>query len=194
MVKLIVKRFLFLLGFVVTFPMTLLTWIEGILVRNGSSRIFGGCREILSVCPTVIGEYMRLAYYWAVCTSVSLDASFLFGSMLARRKTIIRSGVVVGAYCIFGYVDIGENVLFGARVSVLSGKYQHGRPGDLAENREATGEFQVIRIGSNSWIGQDSVILAKVGENCTVGAGSVVFKDVPDNTTVMGNPARKVNL
>ena len=194
MVKRIIKKIFFLLGLILTSPAILLTWMEVLVTRGRSERLFGSCKEIISLCPTIIGEYLRLAYYWAVCTDVSPDASFLFGSMVAHRSITVRSGVVVGAYSIIGYADIGENVLFGARVSLLSGKYQHGRPDERTGDDDATEQYQVIKIGSNCWIGQDSVIMADVGENCTVGAGSVVYKEVPDNTTVMGNPARKVNL
>ncbi len=194
MVKLIIKRLLFLLGLILTFPLILVTWTEGLVVRRRSERVFGWCKETLSLFPTILGEYMRLAYYRAVCTGISLNASFLFGSMLSRRDTIVQSGTVIGAYSIIGHADIGGNVLFGARVSLLSGKYQHGHPNERAKKEEGVGEFQLIKIGDNSWIGQDSVIMANIGENCTVGAGSVVYRDVPDNTTVMGNPARKVNL
>ncbi|HWR82558.1 MAG TPA: acyltransferase [Candidatus Deferrimicrobium sp.] len=194
MLNMIIKRFLFLVGLVVTSPLILLTLLEGWIVPQRWAPIFGSCREMLAIWPTPLGEYMRLAYYWAICTDVSPNATFLFGSMLARRRSIIRSGVVIGAFSLLGYVDIGENVLFGARVSVLSGKYQHGRPGERHGSELTEGEFQVIKIGRNSWIGQDAVIMANIGENCTVGAGSVVYKDVEDNTTVMGNPARKVNL
>lgn len=177
-----------------TLPLILATWLEGLIVGNRSARVFGSCKEILALCPTPVGEYMRLAYYRAVCKDVSLDACFVFGSMLARRDIAIGAGTVIGAHSILGFATIGEHVLLGARVSLLSGKYQHGRPGDRIEEGGVAGEFQLISIGNNSWIGQDSVIMANIGENCTVGAGSVVYRDVPDNTTVMGNPARKVNL
>ena len=183
-----------LLGLIVTSPMILLTWTEKLIMRNRSSRIFGSCKEVLSLFPTIVGEYMRLAYYWTVCTGVSPEACFLFGSMAAHRDTIVRSGTVIGAYTIIGHADIGKNVLFGAHVSLLSGKYQHGRSRERTESRETAVGFQLVRISDNSWIGQDSIIMANVGKNCTVGAGSVVYREVPDNTTVLGNPARKVNL
>lgn len=115
-------------------------------------------------------------------------------SLLAHRENIIRAGTVIGAYSTIGYADIGENVLFGSKISIISGKYQHGTPKQRKEGAEVMEEHQVLKIGRNTWIGQDAVILANIGENCTVAAGSVVFKDVPDSTTVMGNPARKVSL
>jgi acetyltransferase-like isoleucine patch superfamily enzyme len=49
-----------------------------------------------------------------------------------------------------------------------------------------------VRIGSNVWIGFDSVILpgVSIGEGSIVGCRSVVADDVPPYTIVGGNPAR----
>jgi acetyltransferase-like isoleucine patch superfamily enzyme len=114
--------------------------------------------------------------------------------MIAHREATIRRGVVIGQGTIIGKADVGEMVLFGAGVSLLSGKYQHGRPQDRREDGSGTEEYRIIKIGSHSWIGERSVIMADVGENCTIAAGAVLMKDAPDNTTFMGNPARKVSI
>ena len=195
MIRKIFKRLIFGLGILAVSPLIIITRLEAIIFGKKQERIFSSCKEILSIFPTILGVYFRKAYYWGVCTEISPDSHFLFGCMLAHRENIIRSGVVIGHYTFIGYADIGENVLFGARVSIVSGKYQHGRPEQRAgQIDDITEENVIIHIGKNSWIGQDVVILANIGENCTVGAGSVVLKDVPDNTTVLGNPARKVNI
>lgn len=194
LLKLVWKRLFFVIGLILVLPLIALTWLEKGLLGQAQNRVFSGCMEILSICPTILGTYLRSAFYWAVCTNVSPDVLFLFGSWLAHRENSVGKGTVLGAYTFLGYADIGENVLFGARVSVISGKYQHGRPEQRVEGTDVTEQDEVIRIGKNSWIGQDAVIMAHVGENCTVGAGSVVLRDVPDGTTVMGNPARKVNV
>lgn len=188
------KRFLFGLAVIVISPLIILTLLEALIFGKDTRRIFGGCAEILSLVPSIIGNYFRKAYYWGTCTNVSPDTHFLFGVMLARRENTIRRGVSLGVHTYIGYADIGENVLFGARISIISGKYQHGKPSERKDNKEVEESHEVIKIGDNSWIGSDSSILANIGSNCTVGAGSVVLKDVPDGWTVMGNPARKVNV
>ena len=190
----LIKRFFLIICFIIDFPLILLTWLEAGIGGKNQEHIYCSCRDILSICPTFIGIYLRKAFYWAVCTDVSPDVHFLFGSWLSHRQNTIRSGVVVGHYSLIGYADIGENVLMAARVSIVSGKYQHGRPDKRSHLKEVVEENQIIRIGANTWIGQDVTILANIGKNCTVGAGSVVLRDVPDNTTVLGNPARKVNI
>lgn len=44
-----------------------------------------------------------------------------------------------------------------------------------------------IVIGSNCWIGADSIILpgVHIGDNCIIAAGSVITHDVPSNTKVI---------
>lgn len=192
--KLFLKRLFLLLGYVLTAPLIIPTWLEKLLLGDRTSPWYGSCKELLSLCPTPVGEILRLAYYRAVCRDISPDVCFMFGSMLARRDISIGPGVVLGVHCIFGYANIGAHVLFGARVSLLSGKYQHGRPGQHSGITETAGEFKTIEIAGNSWIGQDSVIMANIGSGCTVAAGSVVYRDVADGITVMGNPARRVSM
>jgi len=195
MIKLIIKRILLTLGLIAVLPLMLANWLARLIFPlDWQKKVFIYSGEILSLCPTFVGLYLRKAFYWAMCTDVSPDVHFLFGSMLAFREVTIRQGCIIGHDSHISFADIGENVLFGARVSVISGKYQHGRPDQRTGEDELEEEHVVIKIGKNSWIGTNVTILADVGENCTVGAGSVVLKDVANDTTVLGNPARRVNL
>lgn len=188
------KRVLFILALVFVLPLIIFCWIEEYAFRKNHERIFISCAELLSLLPTIIGTYMRKAFYWATCTNIHWDTHFLLGCILAHRENNIGKGVVIGHYSFMGRVDIGADVIIGARVSIVSGKYQHGRPQERIMRQTAAGESEVIGIGTNSWIGQDAVLIASVGQNCTVGAGSVVYHKIADNSTVIGNPARKVNI
>lgn len=194
MIKLVFKRVFFVIGIILSLPLIAATVLESLLLGEKGEKVLSWCKEILSVVPTVIGEYMRLGYYWAVCKKISPDALFMFGSMVAHRDTTIGAGTVIGVFTIVGYADIGENVLTGAGVSLISGKYQHGRPEERTGGKEIGERYDRINVGRNCWIGQNAIIMANVGENCTIAAGSVVYKDVPANGTYMGNPARKVNI
>lgn len=82
-------------------------------------------------------------------------------------------------------IIIGKNVILAANVSVISQnhdkydftKYTHDQP---------------IRIGENSWIGTQAVILPgiELGPHTIVAAGAVVTKSFPEgNQIIAGNPA-----
>jgi virginiamycin A acetyltransferase len=192
--RLVGKRILFCICVALVSPLILVTIIESYLSDGEGEKFFCVSAEFLSLIPGMLGNYLRKGFYWAVCTDISPDTQFNFMSLLAHRENIIKGGTLIGAYTTIGYSNIGENVLFGSKISIISGKYQHGKPSQRINGEAISEEHIVVNIGRNSWIGQDSVILANIGENCTIAAGSVVFKDVQDNTTVMGNPARKVSV
>ena len=52
--------------------------------------------------------------------------------------------------------------------------------------------FGAIEIGSNVFIGMDTLILpgVKIGDNCVIGAGSIVTRSIEPNTVALGAPAR----
>lgn len=52
--------------------------------------------------------------------------------------------------------------------------------------------FGKIKIGSNVYIGNNSLIMpgVSIGNNVIVAAGSVVTKSIPSNSIVGGNPAQ----
>ncbi|RYB90722.1 CatB-related O-acetyltransferase [Nocardioides glacieisoli] len=60
---------------------------------------------------------------------------------------------------------------------------------------DAERHYSPLEIGSDVWLGHNSVISASVstiGHGAVIGAGAVVFKDVPPYAVVVGNPGRVV--
>ena len=58
------------------------------------------------------------------------------------------------------------------------------------------GDFQPIRIGSNTLIGMGSIVMgySEIGENVVIGAGTFLpqHKKIPANSLVFGSPAQIV--
>lgn len=87
-------------------------------------------------------------------------------------------------------VTIGDNVLFGPRVSL----YCTNHVADPSERANGACYAKPITIGNNVWIGGGVNILqgVTIGDNSIIGAGSVVNKDIPANVIAAGVPCKVI--
>jgi len=93
-----------------------------------------------------------------------------------------------------GFVEIGNNVIFGPNVSIFSENHNFENP-DLPVNVQ--GETRKgVKIEDGVWIGTRAVILdgVTVGKNSIIAAGSIVTKDVPEYSIVGGVPAKVLKM
>jgi len=89
-----------------------------------------------------------------------------------------------------GYIEIGNHVMMGPRVNLLSEQHNFDDPDTPMKSQGIHRSF--IRIEDDCWIGANSTILAgvTVGRGSIIAAGAVVTKDVPPHSVVGGVPAR----
>lgn len=100
---------------------------------------------------------------------------------------------MVGAYCCLGEVNIGDDVLIGGFVNFLSGTGQHGFNDPEKKIFEQPGSGRrMIQIGSDVWIGSNSVICNDIGNRCVIGVGSLVIKPVEGHGVFAGHPVRLI--
>ena len=146
-----------------------------------------------AIIPGIPGSYLRVAYYRLTLDGAGRDSHVGFGSYFAHARASFGQKVGIGAYCVFGHVDIGEGTLIGSQVQVLSGSRQHRRDsaGHLTDEGRS---FRRIAVGPHCWIGAGAVVLADLGEGASIAPGSVVSQDVPKGATVSGNPARNFGM
>ena len=112
--------------------------------------------------------------------------------------------VSIGANCLLlstrAKVIIGDYVMFGPNVSVITGNHRIDVIGKRMyeikdSDKRATDDQDVIFAGDN-WIGANSTILkgVTVGEGAVVAAGALVNKNVPPYAIVGGVPAKVIKM
>lgn len=89
-----------------------------------------------------------------------------------------------------GEISLDNEVLIGNFVSITASNHLR------KNNSYRFGGFEAkkICIGTGTWLGANSCILAgvQIGSGCLVAAGSVVTKDFGDNVVIGGVPAKTI--
>jgi acetyltransferase-like isoleucine patch superfamily enzyme len=190
MLKQSVKQGAKLLAVLAVSPLIAVARLEACCSRSESW--FSVLSTVLSLLPGKTGKFARVAFYRFTLDRCAFDLSIDFGSTLNHRTIQIGSDVRIGRGCSIGTVTVGDHSIISSRVNILSGGMQHDVFNTEMNITEHEPEFQRINIGSNTWVGEGSIVLADLGTRCVVAAGSVVFRPVEDGKMVMGNPARPI--
>lgn len=93
-----------------------------------------------------------------------------------------------------GPLRIGDNVMMGPEVVILSSGHAHSRT-DIPMNQQGfIAPTRPTIIGNDVWIGTRVIILqgVQIGDGCIIGAGAVVTKDIPPYSVAGGVPARVI--
>tara|TARA_Y200000002_G_C22444883_1_gene563779 strand:+ start:177 stop:722 length:546 start_codon:yes stop_codon:yes gene_type:complete len=90
-------------------------------------------------------------------------------------------------------VEIGDGVLIADRVYISDATHIVKNP-EISIIAQGTTYKGSVNIGKGTWIGVNACILpgVKIGENSIVGANSVVVNNVEKNSVVSGVPAVKI--
>jgi acetyltransferase-like isoleucine patch superfamily enzyme len=189
LVVLLLRKVYWILVSLVAFPFA----FPFMLIAKASHAVHGKIIEpsiVLSRVPFYLGERVREIYYRSMLLSVGKGVTFKYGSFCQYRNTRIGNRVLIGYFTTLGEVSIGDNVLIGGNVNILSGLGQHSfsDPKTLIWDTPAPGR-RMITIGSDVWIGSDAVIGNDIGDRCVVAANSFVVRKVKSHTLVGGNPA-----
>lgn len=158
--------------------------------------------------------YCFLQRFRNLCYSIFCEPFILRSFGKCGKQTSVSRGfsctginnVIVGNRCYFGEnciilstrakVIIGDDVLFGPRVTIISGNHRFDIIGQKIDEvtdaeKRAQDDQDVVFEGDN-WIGANATILKGVtlGKGSIVGANAVVTRSFPAFCIIAGNPAR----
>ncbi|MCS7303596.1 MAG: acyltransferase [Thermoguttaceae bacterium] len=188
--KTVLKFLADLLARLVVLPAVVLYWLGAAL--GGKERALRFWSEFLAPLAGTGGVYLRRAFYRYVLPECGPGCWIGFGVLIHSPNTRIGKNVYIGPYCSLGEVQLEDDVLLSTGVSVINGPRQHGLDQLDVPIRQQPGQWQLVRIGQNSWIGERAVVMADVGSHCVIGAGAVVTRPIPDYAVAVGVPARVI--
>lgn len=112
--------------------------------------------------------------------------------------------VSIGMNCLLlstrARVIIGDYVMFGPNVSVITGNHRIDVIGkrmyEVKDSDKRDVDDEDVVFEGDNWIGANSTILkgVTVGEGAVIAAGSLVNKDVPPYSVVGGVPAKVIKM
>lgn len=172
------------------FPLFVQTRVLAALMK--SDQPFQMASQTLSLCPGVLGNYLRKAFYRMTLPRCGPDVCIEFGTILHQPTIELGRRVYIGCNCSIGECVIEDNTLVGSNVDILSGRHQHSFDDIDVPLCLQGGYLEKIVIGADCWVGNSSVVMANVGAKSIVAAGSVVTRDVEARSIVGGHPARLI--
>lgn len=174
-----------------------LTWplvLPLALLSRLSDFIFLFCSQLLALAPYVVGTIVRYEFYRFSLRRCGRNVMIGFGTVFLYRDIEIGSNVLIGMYNSIHHCDFGDYALTADGCRFLSGSRYHSF--DRADLPMALqgGELTRIRIGRDTWIGTNAVVMAGVDDGAIVGAGSVVTEPVESGAIVGGVPAKVLKM
>lgn len=126
------------------------------------------------------------------------------GSRGTWKNVYMGSFVSIGANSLLlttqAKVNIGDYVMFGPNVSVITGNHRIDVIGkrmyEVKDSDKRNSDDQDVTFIGDNWIGANSTTLkgVTVGEGAVVAAGSLVNRDVPPYSIVGGVPAKVIKM
>lgn len=168
-----------------------------VLILMGKLAIYANAYSEVSLVasriPFLFGQKVRYYYYKATLKHLGKQVIFKYGSFCQYSNACIGDRVLFGYFNAIGEVTMGNDIVVGGFVNFISGTNQHSfeDKSQIISTQKASGR-SMITIGSDVWIGSNSVIAASVGTRCVIGAGSVLIKSAENQSVYAGNPARLI--
>jgi len=173
------------IAFLLVFPLILLSRF-----RLPEYTGFTATSQWLSFIPGYSGILLRRIWYQSTLRGCGSNLTVDWLAVIRTRDTEIGNRCTIGVGSWIGWARLGDDVMSGNHVTILSGGKQHAYSDLSRPIRQQKGEKRQIIIGNDVWIGSGAIIMSDISEGTVIGAGSIVTKIHPKQSVIAGNPAR----
>lgn len=138
---------------------------------------------------SVRGSLIQIGAHSSIDSFVKIKPAGGLGNLVVGKYCVINSGCVL--YTGNGIL-LGDCVLIAANCTFAPTNHEFRLSSKTIREQGFKPSKGGIRIGSDVWIGANSVILdgAVIGRGCVIGAGSIVRGHIPDLAIVAGQPSK----
>jgi acetyltransferase-like isoleucine patch superfamily enzyme len=144
----------------------------------------------LALIPGRAGMLWRRRWYEFTLAGCGPNLYVDWMAAIRTPKARLGRNVFIGTFCWLGWVDVGDEVMLGGHITVLSGAHHHHFNRLDAPMTQQGGELSQTTIGRDVWVGDGAVIMADVAPGTVIGAGAVVTRTFAPNSILAGVPAR----
>lgn len=146
--------------------------------------------QFLSYIPGFLGILLRRVWYRTTLRSCGTNLTVDWLAVIRTRHSEIGNRCTLGVANWVAWVRMGDDVMTGSHVIFVSGARQHAFDNLDRPMREQHGKKHQVIVGSDVWIGAQSVIMADIASGTVIGAGSVITRSFDEKCVLVGNPAR----
>lgn len=150
---------------------------------------FTAISQLLSLIPGFSGVFLRRVWYRNTLKRCGEKLIVDWLAVIRTSETEVGDHCTLGVANWVGWTKLGNDVMTGSHVVLLSGKAQHTFADLEAPMRLQGGSKRQLHLGDNVWVGSHAIIMQDVSSGTVIGAGSVVTKTFPENMIIAGNPA-----
>ena len=146
----------------------------------------------LALIPGIIGMIWRRSWYVRTLAACGKDLYVDWMAAIRTPKTQLGRNVFIGPFCWLGWVEVGDDVMLGGHITILSGAHHHNFDRLDMPMAQQGGELVKTRIGNDVWVGNGVIIMADVAPGTVIGAGAVVTRTFEPYSIIAGVPAHLI--